>query len=89
MKTLMMIVLLSVASPAWGMDIPDADSAGGKLFAQKCSVCHALPSPRRLNWMYWQHILGLMKERMDERGVPEPSRKEWKLIASYLKAHAR
>jgi len=89
MKTLMMIMLLSVTSPAWGMDIPGADSAGGKLFAQKCSVCHALPSPRRLDWPHWRHMLGLMKERMGEQGVPEPTKVEWRQIASYLRNHAR
>jgi len=89
MKTFVFILLLSVTSSAWGMDIPDADSVGGKMFAQRCSVCHALPHPKRLDWPHWRHMLGLMKSRMTERGVAEPSKEEWRQIASYLKAHAR
>jgi len=89
MKTLVFILLLSVTSPAWGMDIPDADSPDGKLFAARCSICHALPHPKRLDWQHWRHMLSLMKSRMTERGVAEPSKEEWRRIASYLKAHAR
>ncbi len=89
MKTLITIAILTVSMPAWGMDIPDADSAGGRLFAARCSGCHALPHPKRLDWPHWRHMLGLMKRRMAERGVAEPTKEEWRQIAAYLKSHAR
>jgi len=89
MRVLFTILLLIASSSAWAMDIPNADSAGGKLFAARCSTCHALPHPQRLDWPHWRHMLGLMQQRMAERGAPEPSREEWRQIADYLKTHAR
>jgi len=90
MKKIILIALfMTWGTGAWASDIPDADSPDGKLFAARCSTCHALPHPKRLDWQHWRHMLGLMKQRMDERGVAEPSKEEWRRIASYLKAHAR
>jgi len=89
MKILFTILLLIASSSAWAVDIPDADSAGGQLFTASCSACHALPHPKRLDWPHWRHMLGLMQQRMAERGVPELSRDEWRRIADYLKSHAR
>jgi len=71
------------------MEIPDADSPGGRLFAVRCSVCHTLPHPKRLDWQHWRHMLGVMKKRMDEGGIPEPTKTEWRQISGYLKQHAR
>jgi len=89
MRILFTILLLITSSSAWALDIPDADSAGGTLYAARCSTCHALPHPKRLDWPHWRHMLGLMQQRMAERKVPEPSRQEWRQIADYLKNHAR
>jgi len=89
MRILLITLLLTWGSSAWASNIPDADSTGGKLFATRCSTCHALPHPKRLDWPHWRHMLGLMKSRMAERGVVEPSKEEWRRIAAYLKAHAR
>jgi len=90
MKKIMLIFVFStLAMPVWGAEIPDADSAAAKLFTEKCSVCHAMPYPQRLDWPHWRHMLGVMKQRMDERGVPEPTKTEWRQIAGYLKKHVR
>ncbi len=89
MKTLPFVLLMIVALPAWGVDIPDADSPGGKLFATRCSTCHTLPHPKRLDWPHWRHMLGVMKQRINERSVPGPTKEEWQQIAAYLKTHAR
>ncbi|MDQ6958597.1 MAG: hypothetical protein Q9M24_05735 [Mariprofundaceae bacterium] len=89
MRILLMALLLTWGPSAWASNIPDSDSPGGKLFATHCSACHTLPSPKRLDWPHWRHMLGLMKQRMDERSVTEPSKEEWRQISGYLKAHAR
>jgi len=89
MKILITVLCLMFTAPAWATEIPDADSAAAQLFAQHCSACHALPSPRRLDWSHWRNILHMMKQRMDERGVSEPPPDEWRQIAGYLKSHAR
>ena len=86
-KTLCIIVLLA-ASNGWAMDVPDADSAAAKLFASRCSVCHALPHPKRLDWPHWQQMLRTMHQRMTEKGMAMLDG-EWRQIATYLKQHAR
>jgi len=89
MKKIILMLVLSVTPSAWSAEIPDADSAAARLFAQKCNVCHAMPYPERLDWPHWRHMLGVMRQRMHERGVAEPSKEEWRQIAGYLKSHAR
>jgi len=88
MKKILFVLLLNASmSPAWAMDIPAAGSAGGKLFAQRCATCHALPHPKRLDWMHWRHMLALMKQRMDEKDMSMP-KEEWQQISAYLKRNA-
>ncbi len=90
-KTMMAWMMgMTMAAPgAWGMDLPDADAPGARLFADKCGTCHAVPHPKRLDWPHWRHMLRVMKMRMHERGVAEPTKEEWRQIAVWLKAHAR
>ncbi|MDX8412831.1 MAG: cytochrome c [Mariprofundales bacterium] len=87
MKKLLMIVLLYPVT-GWGMDLPEAERSAAKLFAARCSVCHALPHPKRLDWPHWQHMLRVMKQRMAERDISMPN-EEWHQIADYLKRNAR
>jgi len=88
MKKMVLMAALLAAGNSWAMDIPDAGSAGAKLFAARCSVCHALPHPKRLDWEHWRHMLRVMKQRTAERNMQMPDR-EWRQIAGYLKDHAR
>jgi len=85
--TVLCLVFTSTAS-AWASDIPHAGSASAQLFSQRCSICHSLPDPRRLDWPHWRSMLHLMKQRMDERDMSIPVQ-EWRQIAAYLKSHAR
>ncbi|MDQ6964314.1 MAG: cytochrome c [Mariprofundales bacterium] len=87
MKKLLMILLLCPVT-GWSMNLPEADSSAAQLFSSRCSSCHALPHPKRLDWPHWQSMLRLMKRRMAERGMTMPN-EEWHQIADYLKQHAR
>jgi len=88
MRKLLFILSVMVVYPAWGMDIPDADSQAAQLFASRCAACHALPHPKRLDWPHWQHMLRVMKQRMHERGM-DMTTEEWRVIADYLQTNAR
>jgi len=88
MRILLMLLLLTWGSSAWASDIPDADSADARLYAKRCSACHALPHPKRLDWKGWRHMLGVMKMRMDEKGI-QMDKAEWQQISAYVKTHAR
>ena len=87
-SSLMLIAMLWTVPASAATPIPDADSPGGKLYAARCSACHALPHPKRLDWPRWRHMLGVMKQRMNERGMRMRD-EEWRRIAAYLKSHAR
>lgn len=88
MRILITIACLMSAAPVWATDIPDADSPSAQLFAERCSVCHSLPHPKRLDWEHWRSMLHVMKQHMHERGMQMPD-EEWRQIAAYLQAHAR
>ncbi len=88
MKTVITVLTLLFTSSAWATDIPDAGSASAKLFAERCSICHSLPHPGRLDWPHWRSMLHAMKQRMKERGMEMPN-EEWRQIAGYLQSHAR
>jgi len=87
MRILLTIFILTLSANAWATDIPDADSPAAKIFVSRCSACHDLPHPKRLDWTHWRHILGLMKMRMDERKVMM-SDADWRQVSAYLKQHA-
>jgi len=88
MRVLVTILCMFFSAPAWAVDIPDATSASAQRYAQRCSVCHSLPHPGRLDWPHWRSILHVMKRRMDERDMSIPN-EEWRQISGYLKQHAR
>lgn len=88
MRILITVLCLMLSAPAWATDIPDADSVSARLYAERCSVCHSLPHPGRLDWERWRSMLRVMKLRMEERGMTM-SDAEWRRIAAYLKTHAR
>jgi len=88
MKIFIIVLCLMFTTPVWATDIPDAGSASAQLFSQRCSVCHSLPHPKRLDWPHWRSMLHVMKQRMDERDM-SMSVEEWRQIAGYLQSHAR
>ncbi|RMH49982.1 MAG: cytochrome c, partial [Zetaproteobacteria bacterium] len=81
-KAMLISVLLLCSGQAQAMELPDADSKGARLFAARCSVCHALPHPKRLDWTHWRHMLRVMKRRMAERNITLPD-EQWRRIAAY------
>lgn len=89
-KTIIAVFLsmLIGAQSVMAMDIPEAKSADAEVYVARCSACHSLPHPKRLSWPAWQHMLHVMKQRMQERHV-QMSREEWRQVTAYLKRHAR
>ncbi len=79
---------LMAACTTGRMTIPDAGSPGARLYAKRCQGCHALPHPQRLTAGQWDHMLGIMQQRMRERGVPTLDADEFETIQGYLHRHA-
>jgi len=85
----MLGLFFTVTSAFAGMPIPDADTPQAKVYAARCSVCHALPHPKRLDWEHWRHMLDVMDTRMAQRGMPALSDEDRRMISAYLEHHAR
>ncbi|MDX8404042.1 MAG: hypothetical protein R8K54_06505 [Mariprofundaceae bacterium] len=89
-KFYLILIAYMLAAPAYAATpIPDANSPQAKVYAEKCSLCHALPHPKRLPFSSWKHMLKLMDQRMMERKAVPLEPEERRAITAYLKQHAR
>jgi cytochrome c5 len=68
--------------------LPDADSAGARLYQARCGTCHALHEPRALTAAMWEVQVDRMRETMRRRGVAPLTVEEQALLLEYLRAHA-
>jgi hypothetical protein len=89
-KALLTMCVMFIAGCAAGRPtpIPDTGSPEARLYVEKCSPCHSIPHPKRHTFAEWEHIIPLMKERMENKGMtftPE----ERKMVLNYLKKHSR
>ena len=83
-------MIMGVAGCASGLTpIPEPESAAALLYEEKCSVCHALPHPKRNTAAEWQHLFPLMERRMSERNMAAFSETERETLMKYLRSHAR
>jgi hypothetical protein len=89
-KSLLIVVIIFITGCAAGRPtpIPDTGSRAARLYVQKCGPCHSVPHPKRHTFAEWEHIITVMKERMESEGMsftPE----ERKIVLGYLKEHSR
>ena len=70
-------------------ELPDANSEGALLFKQKCSRCHALPSPALHTSAEWPEIINRMQLHMKITHIPELSDTQEAEIKSYLQNNAK
>jgi len=90
-KLLLMLSVLMVASACAGKPtpIPEPESAGGILFAEKCGTCHSVPHPKRNTFEQWQSLMALMQEQRLHRKMEPLTDGERGTIMRYLKKNAR
>ena len=82
------LVAVLVSFSCAGMQVPEPESQGAKVFSRKCSMCHGLPHPSRHSKNEWDHYLELMKGNMDKKGVSY-SAQEMQTIRTYLHRFAK
>jgi len=88
-KTLMGgLVAVLVSFSCAGMQVPEPESQGARVYSKKCSMCHGLPHPSRHSKIEWDHYLELMKGNMDKKGVSY-SAQEMQTIRAYLHRFAK
>lgn len=71
-------------TPPGNPDDPDLQA-----FAADCSICHALPHPKRHTYPQWQALVAAMDSRRQERGMPPLDEDQRRAVLAYLKQHAR
>jgi mono/diheme cytochrome c family protein len=81
-------------------EIPELNTADGRVFAQRCGACHGkpfgdhgithgVPDPRFRTMEEWQKELSRMEGLMREKGLPPLTEPEREAIVRYLSRHAK
>lgn len=68
--------------------LPESDSAGAKLYVERCQTCHRLYPPNVMTAATWKVMLDRMQGEMARRGVPPLSGDEMRLALDYLTRNA-
>lgn len=80
-------LLLVVA--ACSRPLPEPESPGAQVFAQRCGECHRVYSPGSMTWPMWEYQLGRMKLLFTRLRRPWLTPEEEALVTDYLQRHAR
>ena len=81
-------------------EIPELNTADGRVFAQRCGACHGkpfgshgithgVPDPRFRTMVEWQEELTRMESLMREKGLQPLTDHEREAITRYLHCHAK
>jgi len=68
--------------------LPDAESAGAQLYADRCGGCHRLYAPESMKAEMWKVQVERMQGEMVRRGVPALTPAERDTLLTYLRRYA-
>jgi hypothetical protein len=68
---------------------PDLDTPAGRLFAQTCSQCHALPDPRQHTATQWPSVVARMELHMRQSNMPLPREAALKAVDAFLERNSK
>jgi len=68
--------------------LPEPDSPGAVLYAQRCSGCHRLYAPASMKFELWKFQVERMQGEMARRGVEPLNDRDLPIVLDYLKRHA-
>ncbi len=60
--------------------LPEEESADAQVYIKRCSACHAIPHPARLNFHHWKDKITVMKNMQ----MPVITTKEKESVLSYI-----
>jgi cytochrome c2 len=69
--------------------LPEPESAGARLFAERCNGCHRIYAPQALTFPMWEIMVDRMQGEMVRRGAAPLSADERAVLMPYLKKHAQ
>jgi mono/diheme cytochrome c family protein len=68
--------------------LPEADSPGAKLYAERCNSCHRVYAPGSLKYPMWEFQVERMQGELVRRGLAPLTSEERATILAYLKRHS-
>lgn len=82
------LVLCSVIWLGCDARLPDPDSPGAVLYAERCGGCHRLYGPGVLKPEMWKVVVDRMQGELARRGLPPLTPKERAVMMAYLTEHS-
>jgi len=68
--------------------LPDPESSGARLYADRCAGCHRLYAPAGMTSEMWKIVVARMQGEMARRGVPPLSANDQAVLLDYLDRHS-
>ncbi len=65
--------------------LPEERSADAQVYIKRCSTCHTIPHPARLNFHHWKNKIVVMKNKQ----MPVIKAKEKEAVLSYIKTQSK
>lgn len=84
LRLLLALVLLSACDAR----LPDPESPGAKLYADRCRGCHRLYAPSLMTAAMWKITVSRMQGELARRGLPPLDANEQATVLDYLDRHS-
>ncbi|HEX7410219.1 MAG TPA: hypothetical protein VF515_21570 [Candidatus Binatia bacterium] len=81
------VVLAAMA--ACNAKLPEPDSPGAKLYAERCDTCHRIYAPGSLTFEMWKFQVERMQGDTVRHGLPPLTAQERDIVLDYLKRHSQ
>ena len=83
------LILLGCGALGCDAALPDPESLGARLYAQRCSSCHRLYAPGMLTAKMWVVMVSRMDVEFRRRGVSPLAATDRRRLLEYLHQHSR
>jgi hypothetical protein len=83
-----LLSLAVVSLVACNAKLPEPDSPGAKLYAERCGTCHRLYAPSSLTYEMWKIQVERKQGVMVRQGLPPLTPAERDVLLAYLKRHS-
>ncbi|MBX3027609.1 hypothetical protein KF840_22145 [bacterium] len=87
-RGLLAVGALALLAAGCDARLPDPDSPGARLYADRCGGCHRIYAPGSLTAAMWDVTVQRMQGELARRGVPPLSRDEQRALLAYLTQHS-
>jgi len=71
-----------------GPSLPDPDSPGARVLAERCGGCHRVYAPASMTAEMWRYQVDRMRALFAQRGIPWLPPGDERALLDYVTAHA-